>query len=136
MKIIKWRNAYNTGIEQFDTDHHKIVDLIDTMFAAMRDKSSREVVEKVCADVFFYIDYHFTNEETAMKAASYPDLENHIAEHAGLKTEAERYRTVIMTNFPAGVPEFYRFLRNWLLHHIQVCDKKYIPYLQKNVEDR
>ena len=46
MSVIKWRESYNTGIEQFDMEHHKIVELIDAMFAAIRDKSSKEVVRR------------------------------------------------------------------------------------------
>ena len=135
MKIIKWRNSYNTGIKQFDEEHHKIVDLIETMFTAIRDKSGQDVTEKVCADILSYTDYHFTAEEAAMKAADYPDLENHISEHLRLKSEAKKYQKMIAKDFPDGVNEFYRFLRDWLLHHIQISDKKYAPFLNKKAED-
>ena len=135
MKIIKWRDSYNTGIKNFDAEHHKIVDLIDTMFAAIRDKSGKEVTVKVCADILSYTGYHFTNEETAMRDADYPDIDNHISEHNRLKSEAEKHQEIIANNFPEGVNEFYRFLRNWLLHHIQTSDKKYAPYLLDKAAD-
>jgi hemerythrin len=130
MASIKWREGYDTGVAQFDMEHHKIVELIDSVFAAIRDKSGKEIVEKACNDVVAYTGYHFANEEQAMQAVGYPDLTEHIAEHSRLKDEALRFQAMINTNFPEGTSEFYRFLRDWLVTHIQDCDKKYGPYLQ------
>ena len=130
MTIIKWRSSYDTGVDQFDLEHHKIVELIDMMFSAVRDKAGKEVTEKVCNDILSYAEYHFANEEQAMRAIGYPELDEHIAEHARLKREAEKFQIIINNNFPDGVNEFYRFLREWLVDHIQGSDMKYGPYLK------
>jgi hemerythrin len=130
MSVIKWRENYNTGIEQFDMEHHKIVELIDAMFTAIRDKSGKEVVVNVCNDLLSYTVTHFANEEQAMKAVNYPELAEHTAEHIRLKAEAGKFHATITNNFPEGTVEFYRFLREWLVEHIQDCDKKYTPYLK------
>lgn len=134
MTIIKWRDTYNTGVAQFDLEHHKIVELINIMFEVVRDKSGREATEKACNDVLEYTVYHFTNEEQAMQEANYPALEEHRAEHSRLKAEAAQFTTVIHDSFPAGTAEFYRFLREWLIEHIQECDNKYGPYLKTAAE--
>lgn len=131
MAVIKWREGYNTGVPQFDDEHHKIVELIDRMFTAIRDKSGKEVIEKACHDVVAYTGYHFDNEEQAMRAVAYPELDEHIAEHNRLKAEALKFNEIIHNNFPEGTNEFYRFLRDWLVNHIQECDKKYGQYLEK-----
>ena len=132
MTVIKWHDGYNTGVAQFDIEHHKIVELIDIMFTAVRDKSGKEVTEKACNDVLAYTGYHFDNEEQAMRAVDYPELADHVAEHGRLKAEALRIQESISNNFPEGAGEFYRFLRDWLVKHIQECDKKYAPYLQNS----
>ena len=129
MTVIKWRDAYNTGIVQFDQEHHKLVALIDRMFFAIRDGSSKEITEQICADILAYTNYHFTNEEQAMRSAEYPDIDHHIGEHERLKTEAIKHQTTINRKFPEGRAEFYRLLREWLIQHIQNSDKKYGPYL-------
>ena len=59
MAVIKWRESYNTNVKQFDEEHKKIVELINTMFQAMRDKSDKEVTAKVCADLLSYTQIHF-----------------------------------------------------------------------------
>ena len=130
MTVIKWRDGYNTGVEQFDMEHHKIVELIDFMYEAIRDKSGKDIIEKACGEVISYTGYHFANEEKAMQAVNYPELEDHLAEHNRLKTKALKFQEMISTNFPEGTNEFYKFLRDWLVDHIQECDKKYGTYLK------
>lgn len=58
-------------------------------------------------------------------------LDEHIAEDNRLKSEALKFQEVIHSNFPEGTSEFYRFLRDLLVNHIQECDKKYGQYLEK-----
>ncbi len=130
MTAIKWRDAYNTGVEQFDAEHHKILELINIMYEVVRGKSGKEVAEKACSDILEYTIHHFANEEEAMKNAGYSGIEEQLAAHAHLKKEALRLQALIKSSFPQGTVEFYHFLREWLIHHIQDCDKKYGPHLK------
>ena len=130
MSVIKWRDAYNTGIAQFDKEHHKLVELIDTMYSAIRNGNDKEMTEKACTELVAYTIYHFDNEELAMAEVNYPELAGHKAEHEQLKKEAQGFQTRISTGFPDGVSELYRFLRDWLINHIQESDKKYGLYMQ------
>jgi hemerythrin-like metal-binding protein len=129
MSFIKWRDSYNTGVEQFDQEHHKLVELIDTMYHAIRDKSDVAVTVQAWHDLMAYTSFHFTNEEQAMAAVSYPELEAHRLEHARLKEQAESFREKIEGNAPGAATELYHFLREWLVTHIQECDQKYGSYL-------
>jgi len=134
MTVIKWRDSYNTGVGQFDREHHKLIELIEMMHSAVRDKSGKEVAENACNELVAYAVSHFDNEEKAMAAVGYPELEAHRAEHSLLQQEAQNFQTRIATNFPDGVTELYRFLREWLANHILDCDKKYGPFL-KDMQD-
>lgn len=129
MVTIQWRDAYNTGVELFDQEHHKIVELMNTMFAAILSKGEKKIFEKVCEDIIAYTEYHFAHEEKAMALVSYPGVEEHIADHKWLKQEAEKIQEVIKNNFPEGAKELYVFLRQWLVDHIQIVDKQYSSYL-------
>ena len=130
MSCIKWRDSFNTGVAQFDREHHKLVELIDVMYQAIRDKSGKEVAAQACTELIAYTCYHFDNEEEAMALASYPELEEHKAEHTLLKQKAEGFQERIENNFPQGATELYHFLRDWLTNHIQGCDQKYGPSLK------
>jgi hemerythrin-like metal-binding protein len=134
MSVIKWRDTYNTGVAQFDREHHKLVELIDLMYGAIRDKSGKEVAEKACTELVAYTIYHFENEEKAMAEVNFPNLEEHKAEHTRLKQEAQTFHARINSSFPEGATKLYHFLRDWLITHIQDCDKKYGQALSGRLE--
>ncbi len=125
MSVIRWRESYNTGIEQFDEEHHKIVDFINSMFVAIRDKAEQQEVEKVLAGVVSYTEYHFDNEEAIMAASNYPELEEHRKKHEKLKAETVKFKVRLEEDFKEGSRKFYVFLREWFTDHIMECDMKY-----------
>jgi hemerythrin len=130
MTVIKWLESYNTGVAQFDREHHKLVELIDVMYRAVRDKEGKETARRACTELIAYTIYHFENEELAMSAVNYPELEAHREEHNRLKAEVKELEQRLETNFPEAANELYRFLRQWLVNHIQECDKRYSSSLQ------
>jgi hemerythrin len=134
MSIIKWREAYNTGVDQFDEEHHKIVELINIMFETIRDKSDTQITLKVIEELISYTEYHFTNEEDAMKASAYRHTDAHIAAHERLIKRVQQFQVNISENFPEGTSGLYRFLREWLVEHIQAVDKQYGPHLKDSGE--
>jgi hemerythrin len=132
MTVIKWLEGYNTEVAQFDREHHKLVELIDVMYRAVRDKEGKETAQRACTELIAYTIYHFENEELAMLAANYPELEAHKEEHRRLKAEVQVLEQRLDTSFPEAASELYRFLRQWLVNHIQDCDKRYGPYLKES----
>jgi hemerythrin-like metal-binding protein len=131
MGIIQWRDSYNTGVDQFDREHHKIVELIGVLFSCVRDQRESSEMTKAIADLVEYTGYHFDNEEQAMEQAAYPDLDSHKEEHRKLKEQALEFQTMGQTVEREKVREFYKFLREWLVDHIVGCDKKYGEFLSQ-----
>jgi hemerythrin len=131
MGVIKWRDSYNTGVAQFDQEHHKIIELIDAMYIALRDKQGKESIEKVCRKAVSYTEVHLANEEQALISINYPGLEEQMTEHARMKKEVEKFQELIASNSMEGATGLYHFLRDWLINHILVCDKKYGSYFQE-----
>ena len=129
MVTIKWLDVYNTGVELFDNEHHQVVELMNTVLAALLNKGDKEIFEKVCDDLIVYTEYHFAHEEKAMALANYPGIEEHIADHKWLKQEVGKFQEIVKNNFPEGTKELYVFLRQWLIDHIQIVDKQYSSYL-------
>lgn len=132
MTVIKWLDSYNTGVEQFDREHHKLVELIDVMYRAVRDKEGKETAQRACTELVAYTIYHFENEELAMTAADYPEVDAHREEHNRLKAEVKELEQRLETSFPEAASELYHFLRQWLINHIQDCDKRYGSILKDN----
>lgn len=128
MSVIKWRESFNTGIEQFDEEHKKIVELVQGVFEAVKENRGGDF-EKVIQELVDYTGYHFTNEEQAMMADEYPEIEQHRKEHQKLMEQAANFQEISKDMNKEQVQKFYRFLRDWLLDHIINCDKKYGEYV-------
>jgi len=125
MTVIKWREGFETGVDQFDQEHKKLVELVNAMYIAMRDKANQGEIERIISELISYTGYHFDNEEKAMSAANFPGLEEHRAIHQKLKAEAIAFTERIEKDFTTGTRDLYHFLREWLKEHIMECDKQY-----------
>ncbi len=134
MSVIKWRDSYNTGVAQFDREHHKIIELIDAMYFAVRDKLGKESIEKVCREAVSYTEEHLANEEQALISINYPGLEEQMTAHALMKKEVKEIQELIAADYSAGATRLYHFLRDWLINHILVIDKKYGSSFQDEKE--
>jgi len=128
MEVIKWRQAYSTGIAWIDEEHRTLVGLIDRLYQALRDRKGEEVIVEVCNAVIAYTEDHLANEEEAM--AAYPAREEHRAEHTRMKARVVELQGQLSGDCRQAAEQLYRFLRQWLINHIQGSDFKYVPYLQ------
>ena len=129
MAVIKWFDSFSTGINQFDKEHKKIIELINTMYDSVRYKRERDSSLGVIEELLSYTLYHFENEERWMELHDYPDRKLHGEEHASLKNSVEQFKEALETDFENAQRELYHFLRDWLIKHIQVTDKKLGTYL-------
>jgi len=90
---------------------------------------SRIVFLETIHETVNYVAYHFDTEEKVMGRINYPDYKRHKQEHM------EFVRKVFskVEDFRSGkifAPiSFVYFLRDWILHHIAVCDKRMGDYL-------
>lgn len=125
MGTIRWRDSYSTGVKQFDDEHLKIVQLINAMFEAVRDKATESQINEILEELIAYTGYHFENEEKAMAEANFEELEQHRLEHEKLKSETLKFEKLLEDDLNNGTKKLYRFLREWLTEHILESDMKY-----------
>ncbi|BCO08407.1 hemerythrin [Desulfolithobacter dissulfuricans] len=128
MALIKWRDSYSVGVEQFDRQHVKLVELINEIFMMVLHKKSVASLHDSIETLIEYTQVHFADEEAAMEKAGYPLLGAHKQEHAQLEQEVLMFYDRVK-NGEEVVTEFYQFLREWLLNHIVESDMKYAEYL-------
>jgi hemerythrin-like metal-binding protein len=132
MTLIEWNNAlYSVKIEAIDKDHQKLLQFINDLHQAMLTGQGKETLSKILKELQAYTKYHFEAEETLMAKAGYPELE----EHKLLHRDLEKQLAELIKDYGYGKREVtietFRFLKEWLFQHIQVVDKKYVPWLTK-----
>ena len=76
-----------------------------------------------------YVGYHFSTEEKVMARINYPDYARHKQEHAAFVREVFRKMEEYNTGKITAPITFVYFLRDWILHHIAVSDRKMGEFL-------
>ena len=130
-KIVAWQNTYSVGLRLIDEQHMHLINLTNKLFCSCMagHESSRAAFLETIHETVKYVGYHFDTEEKVMGRVNYPDYMRHKREHM----EFVRKVFAKVEDFSSGkifAPlSFVYFLRDWILHHIAVCDKKMGDYL-------
>lgn len=130
MALIKWRDSYSVGVEKFDKEHLKLVELVNDMYVIVRDKGDAVALNACIDGVVEYTQFHFASEEEAMEKANYPGLDEHKKIHAELVEQVVAFLERLKTEGEGIRTEFYHFLRKWLVDHMVGEDQKYTEYLK------
>ncbi len=130
MSIIVWRDVYATGINVLDNEHKKLIEQINIVYTAIRDKKGSEVVNDVLAALEQYTIDHFQHEEKLLTEFQYPDLEEHLAKHKELFEALRLKKEQAAADPDKMAAELLKFMREWLMNHILVTDKAYGNFLE------
>jgi hemerythrin-like metal-binding protein len=124
--LINWRDSFSVRNDLIDSQHKKLVDIINQFHAFYKEGASDEKLKTIIIELNSYTDYHFKTEEGILQAANYPNLTAHKIAHAKLMEKLEQ----IHKDFVGGKKNFnfemMHFLKDWLINHILDEDKKYV----------
>lgn len=130
MDDFSWDDKYCVGIEVIDTEHKKLVELINNLNDAIYAGQGCEVLEKVFNELVEYTKNHFSHEEELLKTNKYPDFKKHKKKHEELTEEVMDYQEQFASGMVFITMQVMEFLQNWLINHILDIDKKYAPFLK------
>lgn len=129
-KFINWCPQYSVGVPQMDNQHKKLVDLINNLYIAMRDRKN---VDTVMDGVVQYTVRHFKDEETLMASIKYPGLQQHITMHQKVISQVQQLAKRVSKREKGIEKKLLIFLKEWLLNHIVKQDKRYgVFYKRQN----
>ena len=131
MSRVEWKPEYSVGNAAIDADHKMLFDLVNRLSSAdVTDGFLSEII----AELEDYAAGHFEREEAVMRAADYPDLEEHIKGHRNfvewLESVKITYRRAAESPFQIG-DSVNAFLQGWLVNHILKEDMLYKPHIAK-----
>ena len=139
--IVEWQPSYSMGINLIDEHHMELINLTNRLFrscmSGQGQERSRSIFLDSIHDAVDYIGYHFSAEEKIMERVNYPELKNHKKQHTDFVKEVYTRVDDFNSGRYSNPLSFVYFLKDWVLHHIAVCDKKigeYILALQKSGE--
>ena len=126
--IVKWNDSYSVGVKVIDEQHMKLIRLTNKLFGSCMSGQERTKTDSIFMDVVHevidYVGYHFSTEEKIMERIDYPEYKMHKHEHVAFVKEV----LIKVEDFNFGKSNaaltFVYYLRDWILHHIAINDKK------------
>lgn len=135
MSLIKWNQRLSVGVDKFDQEHQKLVELLNKLSDAMQAGRGPDVLGDILDEVLAYTASHFKHEEQDMERYAYPAMAAHKKEHADLVEKALGVQAKLRQGASATLSfEVLNFLKTWLVGHIQGSDKKFGQFLLDRVK--
>jgi hemerythrin len=129
MAFIDWSENLSVGVELFDGQHKKLIDIINRMHEAMKKGQGKTLLDQVFAELVEYTQKHFGDEEKAFETYGYAEKDAHVKAHRDLIAQVVALKKK-MDGGDLFVPvELMEMLRSWLSRHILETDKKYATLL-------
>ncbi|MCL2276641.1 MAG: bacteriohemerythrin [Treponema sp.] len=128
--FVSWSNKFECGIKLIDDQHKGLVDLVNEMFKHVTGNAvqERNYFNIVIQEAVSYVKVHFATEEKMMIATKFSGYQEHKKEH-------ESFILAVIENikdYESGkrhtLSSFTRFLKDWILSHVAMMDKKYFDY--------
>jgi len=121
----EWGDDLTVGNEFLDSDHQKLISLVNQLHTATQQGEGRTVVGEILDELLDYTKDHFQREESHMQRISYADYAAHKSEHVSLVNEV----MALKAQFDAGnisvAAKVSQLLREWLSVHIMKTDKAF-----------
>ena len=125
MAIMIWNESYSVGVRELDEQHKSLIRMINEMHYAMNKDRGQEAISSIVAQMFDYMELHFTTEEGYMQQFGYLGLPAHRREHEEFRAKASDLRERVDAGEFVLSFEIVQFLSDWLQNHIMVTDMKY-----------
>jgi hemerythrin len=122
MSLMTWDKSLEVGHAGIDSDHKKLVALVNQLADAMAAGQGKEVCGKVLAELASYTKTHFAMEERLMAAHGYPKAAEHKSEHDKLVKEVLDFKAKFDAGSVMLSVSLLNFLKQWLAHHIHESD--------------
>lgn len=123
------------GVKLIDEQHHHLVELINGFGRAMLDGRGGKDLMQLFGDLANYVHVHFSSEEVLMDKNDYPDAETHRMLHREFTGQLAEFILEFQEGNKMLSPEVHRYLRDWLVDHIQDhtqnADRKLAAFLRE-----
>lgn len=130
MAFMVWNDRLMTGIAVIDSDHQRLVAMINDLYDAIQAGRSHAQIQGLLGNLTEYTRVHFAREERLFAATSYAEAAEHKAEHDGMVCWVEEILAQVeKATAVAPSLEVMNYLKDWLFDHILGSDQRYVPHL-------
>ena len=135
MALMIWNDSLQLGHAAIDKQHKRLVSIANEVHDSMLAGKSKSVLGNALADLIAYTQSHFRFEEQLFRKYNYPEIAEHMAEHANLARQVLDFKARFDGGRTMLCVELLQFLTNWLSTHIAGSDREFVTYLKKRNSD-
>ncbi|HEX5803886.1 MAG TPA: bacteriohemerythrin [Azospira sp.] len=127
MSLITWNDYFVTGIDEIDSQHRRLIDLISrsARVLVLPYEAAHTTADKLLDTLTDYVIYHFDTEARLMSEHGIDPRhsEHHLREHADFVARVGEMRRRYEQEGNISGGELLTFLANWLVFHILADDQ-------------
>ncbi|NDV26402.1 bacteriohemerythrin [Desulfovibrio sp. JC010] len=131
-KIVEWSDDLSVHVRTIDEHHMTLLDLINELYGAMRQRKADTVIGEVAERLLEYTTYHFGYEEKIFDKHGYPETEPHKKLHKTFIDKIADFKDDVNAGKVTASTDIIRFLKDWLIKHIMVVDAKYTDFMHEH----
>jgi hemerythrin len=137
-ELVKWSPTFSVGINEIDEQHKELLKLTNNLFnhCVGDEESERAYFRTVINKAIDYVKYHFSTEERIMTTVNYTGYWEHKREHDSFVLTVVDQVRAFNEGKPFTLSAFTKYLKDWILAHIAVTDKKYAMYIRQRAARR
>ncbi len=129
MSSFIWDEKYDVGIERFNEEHKKLLEILKDIYTAMENKKDKVALAQILNKLLAYSKQHLAEEEACLKENKYPDFLDHKKQHDVFIEKMTQFCEDFKSDKFSLHFEIAIFLKNWITNHIMVVDKEYTEFL-------
>ena len=126
MDYFCWDKKYETGIDNIDRQHQKLVDLLNQYSHTLSVNSELPAIEQSLKLLTDYVIYHFRDEEKALHDSALSEKEKglHLREHMMFTYKVATLTEDNDLNDREFAEDLHQFLYQWMSSHFLTADMK------------
>jgi hemerythrin len=129
MAVLEWSDKYSVHIAVIDRQHKKLIGLVGTLRAAMREGKGKQALSEVLKELIQYTKTHFSAEEGIMKEHGYPEYAEHKVKHDKMTQKVLDIQKQYQEGKITITLDLMTFLEDWVDKHILGTDMRYSAFL-------
>ncbi len=134
MESFEISDANLVGDYLMDAQHKAILDYMAGIYAKLLAGKKQDEVFTLVDALDTYCKLHFIDEEKMLDEISFPESNEHKAQHVLFVTHLENFMGKYdQQNLTNDVDEFL-FLKGWFLEHIKTFDKQYAQHRRRTFQ--
>lgn len=118
-----------TGIQEIDRQHGELLESLQKLAAWIGTPSEMAAVFSAVSYLNDYVDKHFQFEEEFLAENGYPNLPQHVEEHAAIRVRVADLTSKILDGSEI-TEEIMATMTQWIVGHIGEEDLEYAKFLK------